>query len=126
MSEILAELQKSVTLDSLYWVYAVTVFFDIVCGMVKAWKNDSFKSRTLRNGLFASCGELILLALCIFAVALVPIQIVNLIVFTVLIFMIIKEVSSILENLTEIGVRLPTFLVEGLKVYADRIDKGEK
>lgn len=40
--------------------------------------------------------------------------------------LIINEARSILENLTEIGIKVPEFLKRGLKVYQDTIDENVK
>ena len=40
--------------------------------------------------------------------------------------LIINEARSILENLTEIGIKIPEFLKRGLKVYQDTIDDKVK
>lgn len=40
--------------------------------------------------------------------------------------LIINETRSILENLTEIGIKVPEFLKRGLKVYQDTIDDKVK
>ena len=110
-------------LETLYLIFSILVVGDVITGIIKAWKNGRLKSRTLRDGLFASLGELILLLLCIGAAELVPLTI--LIVFSILIFMVIKELCSILENLLEIGARVPSWLVKGLKIYVDKFDNLE-
>lgn len=38
--------------------------------------------------------------------------------------LIINEARSIIENLTEIGINVPTFFKKGLKVYQDILDKA--
>ncbi len=118
--ELVNLLKEHVALETLYYVFATLVFFDITTGMIKAWKKQNFKSRTLRNGMFASIAEILALLLCIFMANIIPIS--SAIVFTILIFMVLKEASSIVENLTEIGARLPKWLIKGLQVNTDKID----
>lgn len=120
--EFIKSLQEHISLDTLYVIFSILVVADILTGVIKAWKNQRLKSRTLRDGLFGSVGELIVLLLCIIAAELVPITIV--VVFAILLFMCLKELYSILENLIEIGTRVPNFLVKGLKVYIDKIDNN--
>lgn len=122
--ELIKMLQENISLQTLYLIFSIEVVVDVITGIMKAWKNGRLKSRTLRDGLFASMGELILLLLCIGAAELVPITII--IVFSILVFMVIKELYSILENLLEIGARIPSWLVKGLKVYVDKFDNLEK
>ena len=81
------------------------------------------KSRTLRDGLFASVAEILILVIAVIVTKLIPATTIP--VFIVMIFMCIKELYSILENLTELGARLPKFLVKGLDVYINKIDNLE-
>ena len=122
--ELIKMLQENISLQTLYLIFSIEVVVDVITWIMKAWKNGRLKSRRLRDGLFASMGELILLLLCIGAAELVPITII--IVFSILVFMVIKELYSILENLLEIGARIPSWLVKGLKVYVDKFDNLEK
>lgn len=118
--ELVNLLKEHIALETLYYVFAILVFFDITTGMIKAWKKQNFKSRTLRNGMFASIAEILALLLCIFIANIIPIS--SAIVFTILIFMVLKEASSIVENLIEIGAKLPKWLIKGLQVNTDKID----
>ena len=120
----LIEVNKVVPLQTLYILFTCFVFLDILTGMIKAWKNGRFKSRTMRNGLFQSLGELILLIICVGLAEII--NSLGLIIFMVLMFMVIKELISVLENLVEVGVRLPKWLVKGLQVYGDKLDTLDK
>ena len=116
-------LKENVRLNVLYEVFCICVTFDVMTGVIKALKNKRLKSKTLRDGLFASIGELITLLLCMLSTSLIPIT--TSMVYTLMGFMILKELFSILENLVQIGVNFPTWLIKGLEVYAEKIDKGE-
>lgn len=116
------ELEKNLTLPNLFYLFSVLVTLDIITGMIKAWKNNSFKSRTLRNGLFTSLGEFILLITCIGISTFIEVS--KLPIYSILLFMVLKELSSIIENLVEIGVRLPKWLIVGLKAYSDKLDES--
>lgn len=122
--EILELLKENVTLDILYKAFTICVTFDVLTGVIKAWKTGRLKSRTLRDGLFGSVGELITLLLCIIATSLIPLL--GTIVFTLILFMILKELYSIIENLIVIGVKFPNWMVKGLQVYTDQLDQGSK
>lgn len=115
--QILQNLFKQISLETLYIIFSVLVTADVFTGMMKAWKFSNFKSRTLRDGLFGSMGELIVLALCILAANLLPFS--RFIVFSLLIYMSVKELYSVVENLIKIGVKFPTWLVKGLQVFID-------
>ena len=122
--ELITKLQENVTLETLYYVFAMLVIFDVITGCAKAWKAGRLKSRTLRNGLFGSIGEMLALLLCIFIAGIVPIS--SPLVFAILVFMVLKEITSIVENLVELGAKLPSWLIKGLQVQTDKLDKGEK
>ena len=64
------------------------------------------------------------LLLCIFIAGIVPIS--SPLVFAILVFMMLKEITSIVENLVELGAKLPSWLIKGLQVQTDKLDKGEK
>lgn len=118
----LVNLQEMITLETLYTVFSILVVADVISGVIKAWKQGRLRSRTLRDGLIASIGELFMLLLCILAAELVPIT--SIVVFAVLLFMALKELISICENLLEIGVKLPNFLIKGLQIKIDQINGG--
>ena len=124
--ELINELQKNITLETLYYAFAVLVIFDVITGCAKAWKAGRLKSRTLRNGLFGSIGEMLALLLCIFIGIIIPIS--SPLVFAVLVFMVLKEITSILENLVELGAKLPSWLIKGLQVQTNKLNdfKGGK
>ena len=122
--ELIELLKDKVSLETLYYCFATSIGFDVFTGVIKAWKNGKLRSRTLRDGMFVSFGELIFLALCIGTTILIPTT--HWIVFTVLVIMTMKELASILENLVAIGVQLPTWLIKGLAVYNDKLDNGKE
>lgn len=123
--EMIREIETYITLNTLYTLFAFFIFLDTVTGLIKAFKNRRIKSRTLRNGLFCSVGELVLLAMAITLVYFIPV--IRLFIFMLIFFMALKELISILENLVEIGVSLPKWLIKGLKVYTDKIENlGEQ
>lgn len=117
---LILEMKKQVTLEIIYIIFSLLVTFDIATGTFKAWKKGGFKSRSLRDGMFGSMAELIFLLICIIIATLIPIS--RFFVYVILIVMILKELSSIIENLVECGARVPTWLTKGLKVYNDKLD----
>lgn len=117
---LILEIKKQVTLEVIYIIFSILVTFDIITGSFKAWKKGGFKSRTLRDGMFGSMAELMFLLICIIIAKLIPIS--RFIVYVILTVMILKELSSIIENLVECGARVPTWLTKGLKVYNEKLD----
>lgn len=121
--EFITELQKHIALETIYYIFALLMCFDVITGVIKAWKQGKFKSRTMRDGLFGSIGELVLLLLLITIATIIPVT--TFIVFALLMFMTFKELGSIAENLQEIGVKLPTWALKGLQVYTNKLDNLE-
>lgn len=121
--ELVNLLNEHVTLETLYYAFAILVVFDVITGCAKAWKAGRLKSRTLRNGLFSSIGELLALILCIFVAIIIPIA--AALVFAILVFMILKELTSVIENLVELGAKLPNWLIKGLQVQTDKLNNLE-
>lgn len=118
--DLVQVLQQNITLEVLYYTFAIFVAVDILTGVIKAWKNGRMKSRTLRDGLFGSMAEIILLFVCMLINYFIPIS--GPIIFILFVWMNIKELTSICENLLEIGCRLPSWLVKGLRVYTEKLD----
>ena len=118
--ELMNLLRENVKLETLYYIYIIFVGVDIITGMIKAWQKGSFKSRTLRNGLFVSLGEMVFLALAAIVATLIPIA--EMPIFFIFVTMSIKELSSVVENLVEIGVKIPAWLCKGLNVYTQKLD----
>ena len=118
--EIIELIQGQVTLITLFYTFGFLVAIDVFTGLIKAWKKGRLKSRTLRDGLFASLGEFIVLFICILSANYIPVT--APLVYIITIYMVAKELYSILENLIEIGVRLPKWLVTGLQAYTDKLD----
>ncbi|MGL4761889.1 MAG: phage holin family protein [Sarcina sp.] len=119
----LSDVYQQITMEVLYYIFTILVAFDVATGMGKAWKHGRLKSRTLRDGLFRSMADILTLILCMIAARLVPLT--NFIVFMILVYMIVKELTSVVENLLEMGAKLPNWLVKGLKVNADILDDME-
>lgn len=119
-----AQLSEIIALETLFFIFGILVFFDTLTGVIKAWKNGRLKSRTLRDGMFASLGEIVLMACCILINYCIPLT--GTVMFLCFLWLCVKEFYSILENLVEIGVQPPKFLVKGLKAWLDRTENIEK
>ena len=117
---LILEIKKQVTLEIIYIIFSLLVTFDVATGIFKSWKKGNFKSRSLRDGMFGSTAELMFLLICIIIAKLIPVS--RFVVYLILAVMILKELSSIIENLIECGAKVPMWLSKGLKVYNDKLD----
>ena len=88
---------------------------DMLLGILKAWKNNNYRSGKMRDGIVRWVAEI---------VAIVFVVVVDMVLglnfylcgFTLSLF-VYKEAGSILENLIECGVELPTAVKEKLEVF---------
>ncbi|PWX17722.1 hypothetical protein CYK65_14210 [Clostridium perfringens] len=115
------QLMDLIALETLFLIFGFLVFTDTLTGVMKAWKKKRMKSRTLRDGLFGSIAEIILLFICMLVNYLIPIS--GPVIFILFVWMNVKELTSICENLLEMGCNLPGWLVKGLKVYTDKLEQ---
>lgn len=104
-------------LDLLLQAYLILMVLDFVTGFLKAWKSEGFKSRKIRDGVIRVVGELIAL---FFVGILDVVTGLGVMLAGVKVLFVFKEGVSILENLEQIGVELPTFIKENLQSYRDK------
>ena len=85
---------------------------DFITGSINAWANNDFKSKKMRSGLNKKTGEIAIIVIGeLFSYGLgLPVYIMNLISG----YIIIMELTSVLENLNKMGVPIPKFISESL------------
>ncbi|NWK13025.1 phage holin family protein, partial [Clostridium cadaveris] len=96
---------------------------DMLLGILKAWKNNNYRSGKMRDGIVRWIAEI---------VAIVFVVVVDMVLglnfylcgFTLSLF-VYKEAGSILENLTECGVEMPLAVKEKLEVFNKKESKVE-
>ena len=95
---------------------ALFMLIDVVTGLTKALKNKNFSSSKMRNGLYNKIGEVLAVAfsvVCEYA-SVYNLGIDNLPLFEgVNIYIIIMEVSSIIENIVDINPGLKELFKKG-------------
>ena len=102
--------------------YLGVKIIDMLLGVLKAWKNHNYRSSKMREGLVVWIAEMIAI---IFVIGIDYVLGLNFMLcgFTLALF-IYKECGSVLENLTECGVELPSIVTEKLEVFNSK-SKGE-
>lgn len=132
MDEINALLEK-IHFTSSLWVIAIPIILmtvDIFTGLVNAWIRKEVDSSKLRKGLGKKIGEIA--ALFIGEILIIGLNISNLLVNGISVYLIIMELISIFENLELLGVPIPKFIKQALAVSNEKIvndeikDKEEK
>lgn len=104
------------------------ILFDIITGLIGALKNHTYQSSVMREGLFHKLGEILAIAFgyaCEAGFPYVGIEVSIPICTSVMIYIIIMEVGSIVENLTIISPELKAILDKTFKGYEDKLDSGE-
>ncbi len=87
---------------------------DMILGILKAYKNKNYRSRKMRDGIIRWIAELVAIAFVLMLDMFLGLKF-TLIGLTVALFA-YKEAGSIIENLGECGVTLPSIISEKLEV----------
>ena len=113
-------------------VLVAVMLLDYVTGMISAKRSGEICSRVGVMGILKKVGYLALVAVGMAVDYLISAALVNIGVnmpvnylfgLMVIIWLIINELISILENLGELGVPMPGFLVNTIKSLKDTVDK---
>ena len=103
------------TVGILFLGYMGIKVMDFILGVLKTWKNGDYKSSKMRDGIIRWIAELCSIVLVITMDLLLGLNF-YLCSFTLALF-IYKEVGSVMENLGECGVTLPTVVKDRLEVF---------
>lgn len=93
----------------------ILIILDVLTGIAIAWRNDDFKSAIMRAGLSKKFGEIVYVLVGIMTKYALGTDI---ILYFLVGYICIMEVSSLLENCDELGVKMP----EKLKAKLNNID----
>jgi len=116
------------------WISCVVL--DYISGTAAARRNGEWSSEIARDGLWHKLGEIfavLVAALCDIALGVIlksapiaiPFDFQTLITPIVLLWYIITELGSILENAGKLGAPLPKWLKKMLKMYKETIDAAQ-
>ena len=119
---------SQITYTQPYWIILLPLIgaaADIVTGWIQASVNSSWDSTVMRKGLYRKAGELLLVVLGCVAEFAVPMAKEVHLATCFSVYVVFMEFVSVVENLNQAGVTIPTFLRERLQKTKDKIDKGE-
>lgn len=102
-------------------VLFVIMGIDIVTGFLKAWKNHAIKSSFMTEGLFKKTGMIILVVLI--GVLAIAIPSLGWLTVATVTFLMVNEAVSIIENLSLLGVKVPSFVTEKLQVLQEQAEE---
>ena len=117
-------------------IWIVCVVLDYISGTAAARRSGEWSSDIARDGLWHKLGEIfavLVAALCDIALGVIlkstpvqlPFDFTTLITPIVLLWYIITELGSILENAGKLGAPLPKWLKKMLKQYKDTLDAAQ-
>lgn len=117
-------------------IWIVCVVLDYVSGTAAARRTGEWSSEIARDGLWHKLGEIfavLVSALCDIALGVIlksapaqlPFDFQTLVTPIVLLWYIITELGSILENAGKLGAPLPKWLKKMLKQYKDTLDAAQ-
>ena len=119
---------SQITYTQPYWIILLPLIgaaSDIITGWIQASVNSSWDSTVMRKGLYRKAGELLLVVLGCVAECAVPVAKEVHLATCFSVYVVFMEFVSVVENLNQAGVTIPTFLRERLQKTKDKIDKGE-
>lgn len=102
------------TIAVLFFAYLVIKCLDMISGVLKTFKTGGYESRKMRDGIIRWIAEMVAIVFVILIDFLLGLNFL-LCGFTLSLF-IYKEAGSIVENLGECGVKLPSIVIEKLEV----------
>ena len=117
-------------------IWIVCIVLDYISGSAAARRSGEWSSQIARDGLWHKLGEIfavLVSALCDIALGVIlktapvelPFEFTTLITPIVLLWYIITELGSILENAGKLGAPLPKWMKKMLKQYKDTIDAAQ-
>ena len=104
-------------------ITAIFILLDMVTGLVKAFKEKSYTSTIMREGLFHKCASILCVVLgvvCDYAQNFMELGFNVPVAIPICIYICTMEIGSIIENLCLIN---PKFLPEKIKSFFDKLNK---
>ena len=108
-----------------YIITALFILLDLVTGLIKAFKEKSYTSTIMREGLFHKCGSVLCIVFGVlvdYAQSLIDLGVSVPVAITVCSYIILMEIGSIIENVCKIN---PQIMPEKLKVYFSKLSESE-
>lgn len=99
------------------------IFLDLVTGMIKAFKEKSFTSSIMREGLFHKCGSILLVIFGVavdYAQTMIDIGVSVPIANAICAYIVAMEIGSIIENIGKIN---PQIVPEKIKKHFTKLSE---
>lgn len=102
--------------DTAFQVFIICVILDMMTGVIKGWVSKDFSSKRMRRGFATKFGYFAVIVIATQFDRLMP-EDAPLLRTIAIWFYIFVEGSSVLENLAQMGVPIPQFIVDRLSVF---------
>lgn len=119
---------SEITYTHAYWLFLLPLIgaaADIITGWIQASINGTWDSTKMRKGLYRKGGEILIVLLGYAAELAVAVAAQAHVATFLSIYVVIMETLSVIENLDQAGVPVPSFLRDKLGKIKDEADKGE-
>lgn len=126
MGENIMEVLDKITYTHSYWTLLLPIIMmgaDVLTGWIQASVNGTWDSTKMRKGLFRKSGEIVILVLAYVIQIAIALPI-NIFMF-ISIYVCVMEVLSVIENLDQAGLPVPSWITRRLKKAMDTMMTGE-
>lgn len=110
----------------IYLIVGLFIVLDMATGLIKAFKQKSYTSTIMREGLFHKCGSILCVvfgALVDYAQTIVDIGVIIPVGVSLCTYIIVMETGSVIENLCAIN---PQILPEKIKIFFSKLQEDNK
>ena len=121
------EITNEIKFTSALWPMILPLILmgaDILTGWIQASVNGTWDSTKMRKGLFRKSGELVIILLA-YVVQIAVALPVDVFLF-ISIYVCVMEILSVIENLDQAGLPVPSWITKRLKKAMDDIMSGDK
>lgn len=105
----------------IYIIVGLFILLDMITGLIKAFKEKSYTSTIMREGLFHKCGSILCVlfgVLVDYAQTLVDLGVNVPVAVSVCVYIILMEIGSVIENICAIN---PNILPDKIKAFFGKL-----
>lgn len=107
----------------LYLIVGLFIVLDMATGLIKAFKEKTYTSTIMREGLFHKCGSILCVAFGVlvdYTQTIVDIGVNVPVAVSVCVYIILMEIGSVIENICAIN---PDILPNKIKAFFSKLSK---
>lgn len=110
----------------IYLIVGLFILLDMATGIIKAFKEKSYNSSVMREGLFHKCGSVLCVAFGVlvdYTQTLVDIGVTVPVAVSICVYIILMEIGSVIENICAIN---PDILPDKIKGFFAKLGGDHK